>query len=253
MSHNVIDSIQIYLNSKYADAKPLGDPAICMYNLPQIEIPDGHTLYMSLQNAVIPYSFYCINSTNNYLEILDASFLSIAVEVPFGNYNVNQLVSYLNQEIGSPYTLTYDSITGKIRISNSLFETFTIQANSTINVVLGFNTTAATPSDASGNLVGVNCVNLTQIRAVNVEIDMPTYNVNVAQRYNQNILATIPVLAQPFGLINYTNPNNFRVNMFSCAMNMIKVKLVDNQANLIHLNGVNYQMTLQLDIVKFTE
>jgi hypothetical protein len=82
---------------------------------------------------------------------------------------------------------------------------------------------------------------------------MPTYNVNVAQRYNQNILATIPVLAQPFGLINYTNPNNFRVNMFSCAMNMIKVKLVDNQANLIHLNGVNYQMTLQLDIVKFTE
>jgi hypothetical protein len=163
------------------------------------------------------------------------------------------LVAYLNQEIGSPFTINYDSITGKIRISNSLFETFTIQANSTINVVLGFSTTSATPSDASGNLVGVNCVNLTQIRAVNVEIDMPTYNVNVAQRYNQNILATIPVLAQPFGLINYTNPNNFRVNMFSCAMNMIKVKLVDNQANLIHLNGVNYQMTLQLDIVKFTE
>ena len=163
------------------------------------------------------------------------------------------MVAYLNQEIGSPFTINYDSITGKIRISNSLFETFTIQANSTINVVLGFSTTSATPSDASGNLVGVNCVNLTQIRAVNVEIDMPTYNVNVAQRYNQNILATIPVLAQPFGLINYTNPNNFRVNMFSCAMNMIKVKLVDNQANLIHLNGVNYQMTLQLDIVKFTE
>lgn len=252
MSHNVIDSIQVYLNSKYADAKPLGDPAICMYNLPQIEIPDGHTLYMSLQNAVIPYSFYCINSTNNYLEILDASGNTEAFSVPEGNYNVNQLVAYIASQLGADYTLTYNGIIGKVLLSNSIRE-FTIMQSGTINVVLGFSTTANTPSGVSRSVLGINCVNLTQIRAINVEIDMPTYNVNVAQRYNQNILATIPVLAQPFGLVNYVNPNNFRVNMFSCAMNMIKVKLVDNQANLIHLNGVNYQMTLQLDIVKFTE
>lgn len=253
MSHNIIDSIQIFLNSKYADAKPLGDPAICMYNLPQIEIPDGHTLYMSLQNAVIPYSFYCINSTNNYLEILESSGnLTVAITVPEGNYNINQLVAYLQTELGNEYTLSYNGIFGKVTLSNSI-QQFTLKQASTINVVLGFNTSADTPSGVGRTMTSINCVNLTQIRAINVEIDMPTYNVNVAQRYNQNILATIPVIAQPFGLINYTNPNNFRVNMFSCAMNMIKVKLVDNQANLIHLNGVNYQMTLQLDIVKFTE
>lgn len=253
MSHNVIDSIQIFLNSKYADSKPLnGDPAICMYNLPQIEIPDGHTLYMSLQNAVIPYSFYCINTTNNYLEIFDASLVTLAFSVPPGNYNVNQLIAYIQQELGAEYLLTYNSILGKVTLSNNI-QQFTLKQASTINTVLGFNINADTPSGVSRSIVGVNCVNLTQIRAINVEIDMPTYNVNVAQRYNQNILATIPVISQPFGLITYTNPNNFRVNMFSCAMNMIKVKLTDNQANLIHLNGVNYQMTIQLDIVKFTE
>jgi hypothetical protein len=239
------------LNSKYADAKPLGDPSICMYNLPQIEIPDGHTLYMSLQNAVIPYSFYCLNSTNNYLEILEG-VNTIAITVPQGNYNVNQLVSYLQAQLGSTYSLVYNGITGKVTLSNTTNQ-FTIKQSSTINVVLGFNTSSDTPSGVSRTITGINCVNLTQIRAINVEIDMPTYNVNVAQRYNQNILATIPVVAQPFGLVNYVNPNNFRVNMFSCAMNMLKVKLVDNQANLIHLNGVNYQMTIQLDIVKFTE
>lgn len=251
MSHNIIDSIQIYLNSKYADAKPLGDPSICMYNLPQIEIPDGHTLYMSLQNAVIPYSFYCLNSTNNYLEILEGVD-TIAITVPQGNYNVNQLVSYLQAQLGNEYSLVYNGITGKVTLSNTTNE-FTLKQASTINVVLGFNISSDTPSGISRTITGINCVNLTQIRAINVEIDMPTYNVNVAQRYNQNILATIPVIAQPFGLVNYVNPNNFRVNMFSCAMNMIKIKLVDNQANLIHLNGVNYQMTIQLDIVKFTD
>ena len=251
MSRHPADSIQIYLNSKYADEKPLGDPSICMYNLPQIEVPDGHTLYMSLQSAVIPYSFYCINSTNNYLEILEGVD-TVAIIVPAGNYNVLQLVSYLQGELGNTYSLTYDSITGKVTLSNTTNE-FTIKVAGTINVVLGFSTTTDTPSGISKSIIGINCVNLTQIRAINVEIDMPTYNVNVAQRYNQNILATIPVIAQPFGLVTYENPNNFRVNMFSCAMNMIKIKLVDNQANLIHLNGVNYQMCIQLDIVKFTE
>jgi len=252
MSHNIIDSIQVYLNSKYADEKPLGDPSICMYNLPQIEIPDGHTLYMSLQNAVIPYSFYCINSTNNYLEILDASGDTSAFSVPQGNYNINQLIAYIQAELGNDFVISYNGITGKVTLLNNVKE-FTIMQTSTINVVLGFNASANTPSGVTRTVTGINCVNLTQIRAINVEIDMPTYNVNVAQRYNQNILATIPVTAVPFGLVTYENPNNFRVNMFSCAMNMIKVKLVDNQANLIHLNGVNYQMTLQLDIVKFTE
>jgi hypothetical protein len=49
------DSIQLYLNSRYADQKPNGDTGICVYTFPQIDIPDGHYIYLSLQNAVIPY------------------------------------------------------------------------------------------------------------------------------------------------------------------------------------------------------
>ena len=122
---------------------------------------------------------------------------------------------------------------------------------STLNHALGFSDTAVTVSYLR-SATGTTCVNLNQIRAINIDIDMPTYNVNVAQKLNQNILATIPVITQPYGMINYTNPNNFRINMFCCKLEMIRVKLLDNLNNLINMNGVNYQMTLQIDIVGFT-
>ena len=82
---------------------------------------------------------------------------------------------------------------------------------------------------------------------------MPSPSVNVAQPLNQNILATIPVAVQPYGMIVWTNSNGFRINMMCEQMNMIKVKFIDNQGNLINMNGVNWQATLQLDAVNFTD
>ncbi len=60
-----IESIQIYLNSRYATEVVNGNIANCIYYLPVIEIPDGHHIYLSLQNATIPYSFYSITSFDN--------------------------------------------------------------------------------------------------------------------------------------------------------------------------------------------
>jgi hypothetical protein len=91
------------------------------------------------------------------------------------------------------------------------------------------------------------------VRALNIEINYPTYNVNVAQPYNQNILATIPVYVAPFSIITYTNPNNFRTNLYVNKLDQIQIRILDNQGNLVDLNGINYQATLQLDCVRFTE
>jgi hypothetical protein len=96
-------------------------------------------------------------------------------------------------------------------------------------------------------------VNLNQIRALNIEINFPTYNVNVAQPYNQKILATIPVYVAPFSIITYENPNNFRTNLYVNKLDQIQIRIVDNEGRLVDMNGIQYQMTLQLDCVKFTD
>jgi len=244
------ESIQIYLNSRYATQTIDDNPANSIYYLPVIEIPDGHYIYLSLQNASIPYSFYSITSSDNtFIWGLVAGPINTYYVEP-GNYNITQLIDVLQVAMGSGYIITYSNITSKLLITHSS-SNFIIYA-STINHVLGFSKTTDTQSTLN-LLYGRDCVNLNQIRAINIEVNFPTYNVNVAQPLNQNILATIPVYVAPFSIISYTNNNNFRTNLYVNKLDQIQVRIIDNNGSLVNLNGINYQITLQLDCIKFTE
>jgi len=244
-----IESIQIFLNSRYATETVDGNTGNCIYYLPVIEIPDGHHIYLSMQNANIPYSFYSITAIDNTFSwgLVSGPINTYYVEP--GNYNITQFIDVIKNAMGASYTITYSSITSKILITHST-SNFIIYA-ATINHVLGFSKTTNTTSIAN-LLYGRDCVNLNQIRAINVEINFPTYNVNVAAPNENNILATIPVYVAPFSVITYQNPNNFRTNLYVNKLDQIQIQLLSNDGNLIDLNGINYQMTLQLDCIKFT-
>lgn len=245
-----IESIQIYLNSRYATDVVNDNIANCIYQLPVIEIPDGHHIYLSLQNATIPYAFYSITSFDNTFIFGLVGDPPTTYYVEPGNYNITELINIIQTAMGSSYTITYSSITSKILITHST-SNFIIYA-STINHVLGFSKTTNTTSTAN-LLYGRDCVNLNQIRALNIEINFPTYNVNIAQPYNNNILATIPVYVAPFSIITYQNPNNFRTNLYVNKLDQIQIRILDNEARLVDMNGIQYQMTLQLDCIKFVE
>ena len=245
-----VESLQIYLNSRYATETVGGNTANCIYYLPVIEIPDGHHIYLSLQNASIPYSFYSITSFDNTFSWGVVAGTVNTYYVQPGNYNITQLIDILTTAMGVDYTITYSSITSKILITHST-SNFIIYAG-TFNHIIGFSKTTNTTS--AGNLLyGRDCVNLNQIRAINVEVNFPTYNINVAQAYNQNIMATIPVYVAPFSIITYQNPNNFRTNLYVNKLDQIQIRLLDNESRLIDLNGINYQMTLQLDCIRFVD
>ena len=245
-----IESIQIYLNSRYATETIGGNIANSVYYLPVIEIPDGHHIYLSLQNATIPYSFYSISAVDNTFSWgLVAGTVNTYYIEP-GNYNITQLIDLLQTIMGASYTITYSPITSKLLITHATTN-FTIYAG-TFNHIIGFSKTTNTTSIAN-LLYSRDCVNLNQIRALNIEINFPTYNVNVAQPYNQNILATIPVYVAPFSIITYQNPNNFRTNLYVNKLDQIQIRILDNESRLVDMNGIQYQMTLQLDCVKFTE
>jgi hypothetical protein len=245
-----IESIQIYLNSRYATETVGGNIANSIYYLPVIEIPDGHHIYLSLQNATIPYSFYSISSVDNTFSWgLVAGPVNTYYIEP-GNYNITQLIDVIKTAMGASFTITYSPITSKLLITHATTN-FTIYA-ATFNHIIGFSKTSNTTSVAN-LLYSRDCVNLNQIRALNIEINFPTYNVNVAQPFNQNILATIPVYVAPFSIITYQNPNNFRTNLYVNKLDQIQIRILDNESRLVDMNGIQYQMTLQLDCVKFTD
>jgi len=242
-------STQIYLNSKYATVKPNnGDTGLCVFYFPDIILPDGHYIYLSLVSATIPYSFYSFNENNSALSFVDSDSNEYNFEVPYGNYNIYQLRTAILAELGGGWDISYNAVTNKITFSNSTLD-FSMNPAS-MNHAIGFSETEIVAS-TSKQLTSSHCINLNQIRAINMEIDMPTTTLNVAQPLNQNILATIPVVCQPYGMIQYENTNSFKVNMYCEKMNMIRVKFLDNQGNLINMNSVNWQATLQIDVQQF--
>ena len=126
------ESFQIYLNSSNADIVSNNS-----YNfiLPNLEIADGNYIYLSVQYANIPYSFYNINLTNNIL-YYTLNSVNYTIAITPGNYNITQLITFLKSNM-SGFTITYNSMTNKITFSHSTYN-FSFLSTSTCNEILGF-------------------------------------------------------------------------------------------------------------------
>ena len=244
-----MESIQIYLNSQMAD-KYLNGASDCEYNLPLIEIPDGFHIYLSVVSCLIPYSFYNININNNVLQYSFDGINLITLTIPIGNYNVNSLLSALKTNISSAFTITYDNIKNKFTFTHTTND-FMFMSSSTCLQILGFNNNI-TMLSTSLSLTSVNCVNVYNIRSIQVNSNLITYNINKVQKNNFCILCSVPITCTPFSLIEYINRTNFKTNLFLNKISNIKIKLTDDNGNLIDLNGCHYSLTLQLDVVSFT-
>ena len=244
-----MESIQIYLNSQMAD-KYFNGISDCEYNLPLIEIPDGFHIYLSVVSCLIPYSFYNINTSNNVLQYSFDGINLTTLTIPIGNYNVNSLLSILKSNISPTFTISYDNVKNKFTFTHPI-NNFMFMSSSTCLQILGFNNNM-TISSTSLTLTSVNCVNVYSIRTVQVNSNLITYNINKVQKNNFCILCSVPITCTPFSLIEYINRTNFKTNLFLNRISKIKIKLTDDNGNLIDLNGCHYSLTLQLDVVSFT-
>lgn len=242
-----MESIQIYINSKTADKFNNNKIADAQYILPTIEIPDGFHIYLSLQKASIPHTFYNINMTNNLLDISDNTNNIISYIIPVGNYNMNQLVSYLQTTTG--INIQYNSITNKLTFTNT--KIWNIQSSSTILSILGFNDVTTVQSSLTFIIESIHCANLASVKTINIATNVTTMNINKAIPNNNSIIASIPVNSPPYSIIQYENANNCRANLYINSLSMLNIKLIDDLGYLIDLNGVHYSMTFQIDIVSF--
>ena len=68
-----------------------------------------------------------------------------------------------------------------------------------------------------------------------------------------NVLVSIPIKGNPYSMITYENTNAYKANLYKNSLTYIKIKIVDQNNNIVDLNGCHWTMTFQLDIVKFVE
>ena len=147
-----------------------------------------------------------INNLNNNLYYSFDGVTMYNLTIPVGNYNINDLVKYFKSDMVG-FTISYNQNSNKLTFSHPL-NNFMIMSNSSCLSILGFNDNTTVIS-TSLSLTSINCVNVYNIKTIQVNSNLITYNINKVQRNNYCILCSIPVSSQPFALIEYINRTNF--------------------------------------------
>jgi hypothetical protein len=238
------NTCNLYLNSKQA-LKYLNGTSDCIFDFAGLPIDDGE-IYVSVQTAQIPGSFYNVDNINNLLVYSVGVGANINLVIPSSNYNVNTLKTYL-QTVMADFTITVNSSTNKYTFTHAT-STFSFKSTSTAFEYLGF------PDNISQNSTGLNLIstqvmNFFTIRNVLVEVsNLITVNKTSNQAdTNASILCSIPVNTSQGSILSYSNIFNLSdkvhsVNNFAS----LHVRLLDQDLDLLNLNGCQWNITLQL-------
>jgi len=248
-----LESIQIHLNSKYADSFNIPNSTTdANFYLPLIELPNQHTILLSIQSASIPYTFYNIDSTNNCLVYTTDSILTQNyVYLQVGNYNANQLATAMSNLITN-FSASYSVITNRFTFTNSV-ENFKFYPVSSCFPLIGFSNDILYSTSILKSLTSFNCVNLLSKQNICIQSNLHTGNINHSNLSEGNILCSIPINVPPYSIITYSNNANFKTNMFSNHIEYINIRIVDQDNTLVDLNNCHWSITLQIDVVKFVE
>ena len=204
---------------------------------------------LRLDSCEIPHTFYNISKyVFNDQIYLDGNFVQL---IPEGNYSVYDLCDYLTDISTFPYTAVYNEITSKVTLSN------TDGNNHIINFTEGFaKLTGFICEDrqinAGSSLTSFNTVNLQSIHSLFVHTSLASTNVisTVTNSY-QNIIDKVPVNRLPYQILSYEpNYNNFDVELDDRGISTFDISIRDQNSNLIQMNGINYEISLLLEVYK---
>ena len=228
-----------------------------------ISVTNAESIVYSLLSAYIPYSFYSVNSQNNWLDIEEAigtTKTTRSLEIPHGNYSAIEfartLMGLLNK-VTFKYEISYNKINNTFMIKTVLSNTSAIfrfhsgpNASKSCHIFLGLpdlDTVINTEPFETG-FVTMNDLYYFQIRT-----DIGSSDNVVTSDGADGLLDIIPVSDQPLHFISYqpTNPSKFLLQ--SNTLYAINISLTDNKNRAVDLNGIPFLLTIRVDVIDSEE
>lgn len=250
------DVLEIYINSRSATQIYNNLISDAMYSLPVIEINKNEKAYICVKNAVIPNSFYNINNSNNKLDfVLNED--NFTITFTNGNYNINTFRSHLydllfnlNYGVGNEnhkhWTITYNNKFNKFTFIHQ-YHNFTILNSSTCFELIGFKVGlyASTLLSLTSN---ISC-NMFTIKNIYVSSDnFILNNIDSNNHGRSNIICSIPVNASSGSFLFYGDNQKHLVHNIN-NLTSFKLRMTDEDGDLIDFNEVHYSLTLEISIV----
>jgi hypothetical protein len=250
IQYQSINSYQIHLHSGSATYNNGTYKSDCTFFIPDIIDNTKKTieLRISVVNAQIPVSFTQINYTNNKISIT-ISGTKTSYYFPFGNYNINTLITQWTATVGAGWILTLNSSNNTLNIANTTTE-FTLSDDlfSLFGVIgLQKGTSYTSSSKLIVTSFPVNFSGLPRLLLIS-----PTFNLYSKTSFDNgesNILASVPNNSIQNGYIYYNNLTNFKSVFSNTQLSNIQIQLIDDFSNFINFNNIDWTLTLQIDNV----
>jgi len=246
MSHTTKNTCNLYLNSKQALKKINGSSSNCIFDFNNLPIDDGE-IYVSVQTAQIPCTFYNVDTINNTLIYNVGGGGDITLTIPEANYNVNSLQAFLQSNMPG-FTVVYNNSTNKYTFTHST-NNFVFSRFSTCFELLGFEDGINYNSSAFV-LISPISVNFFTIRNILIECsNLITVNkTSDVNDSNPSILTSIPITVSQGSILSYSNVFGLRDKVASVKnFASLQIRLLDQDLDLLDLNGCEWSITLQLN------
>jgi hypothetical protein len=249
--HIIEDNILFSMSSDSAVVKYNGSKnSRLQFNIPNMihMTPNITDIWFSVNSAVIPASFYNINSTDNRIRIGSTTYTIAA-----GNYNITELITAINTQTNTAVlvSVAYNSITNKTTITNNGGTSQVITLSlSPLLWILGFARTSTITLTTLTSSTGPNCVNLLTVPRIFIRssaIDAGNYS---DETESQDVLAVIPNTACINGVIHYTNFNGIKHLVETQNLSNFDIFISDDERNEIDFNGVPVFFTISITIRK---
>lgn len=116
MSQLIADSHKFFLSPSGAQLKYNGSfNSYMTFNLPNAYKSSERVVYATARvlHAEIPNSFYIVNECNNALHTSFGTY-----NIPYGNYNANNLMTYLRSVFPGNISISFSNYNGKLTLSS---------------------------------------------------------------------------------------------------------------------------------------
>lgn len=249
-SHDTtLNPIQIILKSSQAKLNNGTKKSSISFELNQnIIIPNNIDGYIQLNSFKFINAFYNINSTNSvFYYSISSSGLGIfdihSIDIPFGNYTIDTLVQFLNNELLGYITITYSVKTFKMNfVSSSSF--ILRNGNNCCLKILGFN---FEDTILSSNLTSPNLFNLSGVQMLYISVS--NFNINSISSNNSllnNIIQDINIETLAGTTQSFNNVSSSRYKIMNSLINKIDLDIFDENNTLVDFNNTDFFLTISI-------
>jgi len=213
-----------------------------------IECGQDEEIHAQLISAEIPNSCYNVSAAvNNNTIVYDTDQV---FTFPSKNYDPKELLRVINEDASFPFTVTRDKYTNKLTFTNNTPDSHDLNWTSSLaRKLLGFGEAADETVASGGTTTSPGLLDLATIHSFFIKSDLAAGNVLSTRAGQSTTLQKISVDVNGFGIV-YLNTSDYRTVsvLQKPSISFITFTLTDQNNNLLDLNDINYEFSIQFMI-----